>query len=226
MSKDPFEELFGEDAPEPVPARERLQHEQAERVQTAQLPETKAKKAKAEKAKVDHPAKPWVIVGIVAVVALVASAIVINMARSGADPEPTPAPVPTQTQAQPTPDPAPEPTVDPEPTTEPDDGVPDVEVGPTNTMPIGPWNATSELSQKFGRTSFAIPDGTNLVLSNDLLDSFPESCSAMRDGWGATKAGDNKYELLKPAEKCAEAAELYDEVWGLTDAWVQTIRAD
>lgn len=224
MSKDPFEQLFGdlESAPQPVPARERLAQEKAERLaSTSPLP-TGGAPVQPKREKQDNPAKPWVIVGAIAAVAIAASALVINMVRSDETPQPA-------ATATPTPSPTPTPTApaekddveDEEPDT---GGVPEVEVGPTNTMPIGPWDATSELSQRFGSTSFNIPDGVNLVLTNDLLNSFPESCAAMRGEWGATKADGGKYEVLKPATKCQDAPELYDEVWGLIDAWVKTIR--
>lgn len=101
---------------------------------------------------------------------------------------------------------------------------PKVDVGQTMEMPIGPWNATSQLSQRFGMTYFNIPDGTNLYLSNDLLKSFPDSCATMREGWGASKQEDGTYKLLKPAGNCTAAPELYREIWGLLQAWVDTIK--
>jgi len=238
VSKDPFEELFGpaEEEPQPVPARERLAYEQAERVRTSPLPAAERSAtppnrdgaaggrdtAESDRA---NKVKPWIIVGIITVVALIASIVILNLARAGDSPAETATPTPTPTQTS-----APAPTTtSPTPTEEADDEedapdtAPSVEVGPTNTMPIGPWNATSELSQRFGQTSFAIPDGVNLVLTNDLLNSFPDSCAAMRQAWGATKLADGTYEVLKPETRCEAAPELYDEVWGLLDAWVKTI---
>ncbi|QAB17089.1 hypothetical protein Leucomu_03405 [Leucobacter muris] len=232
MSRDPFKELFGpssgdapEPAPAPVPARDRLAYEQAERVRTSQLPAGK----RTPPAGVDaHPrdrsaqAKPWIVVGIVAVLAIIASIVILNLAR-GSEQAPQPTAQPT-TQAPTTTSPTtPADDDDDDSDAEQPEGPPAVDVGATYDMAIGPWDATSQISQRFGSISFNIPDGTNLVLTSDLLNSFPESCAAMRQGWGATKTGAG-YEVLKPAERCAEAPELYDEVWGLVDAWVKTIR--
>lgn len=221
MTRDPFEELFGPagEEPRPVPARDRLAYEQAERVRTAQL------ETKPESTNRDAKFRPWIIVGVVAVLALVGSIVMVNLARGGGDTTATPAPTTTQpsTENSPSTPATTEPTETDDPTPDPDE-VPTVEVGPTNNMPIGPWNATSELSQKLGSTSFSIPDGSNLVLSSALLDSFPNECADMRTAWGATLLENGTYEVRKPATRCAAAPELYDEVWGLVAAWVTTIK--
>ncbi|UOQ56202.1 hypothetical protein MUN78_10920 [Leucobacter allii] len=231
MTRDPFEELFGprEDdttpIAEPVPARQRLAQEQAERVRTAQLPAGKRDgRPPRERRAGAAPAAPWIVVGIVAVLAIVASIVVVNLVRAGgADEAATPAP--TATQAPPTttaPAPAPEPSEDPE-EEDPADGPPQVEVGQTMTMAITQWGVTSDLSTRFGSTSYNIT-GENLVLTSDLLESFPDSCAEMRQQWGATRTAAGGYTVLKPATRCAETPEVYDEIWGLVDAWVQTIR--
>lgn len=220
MTKDPFEELFGSAAeePQPVPARERLAYEQAERVRTAQLV------TKPVSTNRGSQAKPWIIVGLVAVLALVGSIMVVNMARGGDDTAAKPttsAPQETtSTSSTPSDTPKPEKTDEPKPD---ENTVPSVEVGATNRLPIGPWNATSELSQKLGSTTFNIPDGVNLTLTSDLLNSFPEECADMRQAWGATLLENGSYEIRKPATRCAAAPELYDEVWGLVAAWIETI---
>ncbi|WP_241156171.1 hypothetical protein [Leucobacter chromiireducens] len=232
MNKDPLEELFGpaDETPEPVPARERLAYEQAERVRTAQLPAERGASRPAGAA--PHrdraaQAKPWIIVGIVAVLAIVASIVVVNIARGQGEPEPsTPKPTATQTEGtqQPDPEPTTPETEQPE-TEEPDaDKVPSVDVGPTTSFPIGPWNASSEWPQRLGAASFVIPDATHLKLSGDLFNSFPESCAAMRTEWGATKQPDGTFAVAKPASRCEAAPDLYDQVWGLLDAWVKTIK--
>ena len=221
MTRDPFEELFGPagEEPRPVPARDRLAYEQAERVRTAQL------ETKPEPTNRIAKFRPWIIVGVVAVLALVGSIVMVNLARGGGDTTVTPAPTTTQptTESSPSTPATTEPTETDDPTPDADE-VPAVEVGPTNNMPIGPWNATSELSQKLGSTSFSIPDGSNLVLSSALLDSFPNECADMRTAWGATLLENGTYEVRKPATRCAAAPELYDEVWGLVAAWVTTIK--
>lgn len=222
MSKDPFEELFGpaEEEPQPVPARERLAYEQAERVRTAQLATKSVQTSRMSKG------KPWIIVGLVAVLALVGSIVVVNMARGGEDTTASPSTTaPTTREPSTTPATTPA-TTEPEETDEPtpdENKVPSVEVGETNRLPIGPWSAMSYLSQKLGSTTFNIPDGVNLTLSSDLLNSFPEECADMRQAWGATLLENGKFEIRKPATRCAAAPELYDEVWGLVAAWVETI---
>lgn len=247
MSRDPLEELFGISdegdrqqpateqmapvQPAPVPARNRLVQEQAERVRTSQLPAGKsgpATRATSVDPSRAAQAKPWIVVGVIAVLAIVASIVVLNIARGGQEtaPEATQGPQPTTTE------PSPSPTMGDDAQTDGDaeeedeqpaaDAPPQVDVGPTNTMRIDAWGVTSELSQRFGSTSYAIPDNVNLVLTSDLLASFPDSCAAMRQGWGATRQEDGTFTVLRPAEPCAEAPELYGEVWGLVDAWVKT----
>lgn len=173
-----------------------------------------------------NQAMPWILVGIVAVVAIVASIIVVNIARGGegdpgeAKPSPgsTTAPTTAPTTASPTPS-------DVKPTSEkPDENTPpSVEVGETIPFPIGPWNANSQWPQRLLGASFSINGDSDLRLSGELFNSFPESCAAMRGEWGATRLADGTFEVAKPATKCAEAPELYDEVWGLLAAWTKTI---
>lgn len=222
MSKDPLEELFGPqpEEPKPVPARERLQQEQAERVRTAKLQTGQGPRDRGSRA------KPWIVVGLVAVVALVASILVVNLARAGGDAdEAGQQKTPTTTSARPSSDAtdADDPgskdddarDKDAEDT---DDGVPAVDPGQTNTLDIPAWGVTSQLSAKFGSASYKIPDNVNLVLSSPLIDQLP--CEGQ---WGVTKQGDGSYAVLKPAERCAAAPELYDELWGLTAALVDSI---
>ncbi|MCW2288474.1 hypothetical protein EDF60_0596 [Leucobacter luti] len=231
MNKDPLEELFGtpDETPEPVPARERLAYEQADRVRTAQFP---AERGAVGRAQSEAPssraqaAKPWIIVGVVAVLAIIGAIVVLNMARGQEAPAPTASPTTTPTTSQqttPPTTPSTQPTEKPE-TEKPDDEVPSVEVGDTIVFPIGPWNATSQWPQRLGGASFEIPTQTDLRLSGELFNSFPAECEAMRTQWGATKLADGSFEVAKPATKCAAAPELYDEVWGLLDAWVKTIK--
>lgn len=223
MSKDPLEELFGpiseEPEPAPVQARERLSYEQAERVRTAQLQTTERGRSSA--------AKPWIIVGAVAAVAIVLSIVVVSLARGSGDPAPTATTAPTATK---TPSPSKTTTPTPEKSETPEapkkDAVPKVEVGPTMDLPIVNWGVSSRLSAKFGSTSYSFPNNDNitLILDSSLISSLPESCKAMRTQWGATRLEDGTFEVAKPAGPCADAPELYDELWGLTDAFVQSFK--
>lgn len=228
MSKDPLEELFGpiDEEPEPFQAPA-PPASPAPRASVPATPEP-ARTAQLDTDRAGDPAAnrkarmvPWIVVGAVAVVAIIASIVTLSIARgTGNEPEPTA----TQTEAPTTTD-----TTEPEPTSEPSEkpseetgDVPKVDVGQTNNMPIAAWNATSDISAKFGSVQYNIT-GDDLVLSSALIDSLPSSCEAMKAQWGATKNG-TKYELLKPSGECTAAPELYDELWGLTDAFVRTIR--
>ncbi|SJN08059.1 hypothetical protein FM113_00675 [Leucobacter sp. 7(1)] len=239
MNKDPLEELFGsfDETPEPVPARERLAHEQAERVRTAQLPaERSATRSTSTLPRDDSDAgrnrsssaKPWIIVGIVAVVAILASIVVLNLARGGGD-EPTPTAGPT-TQAPTTteaPKPTPTPSEKPETDKPDEDEPPAVDVGDTYGFPITQWNATSQWPVRLGGATYALSgaDNAELRLSGELFNSFPDACAAMRTEWGASRQPDGSFAVAKPASKCTAAPELYDEVWGLLNAWVGTMKA-
>lgn len=168
---------------------------------------------------------PWIVVGAVTVVALIASVLIVTTARGADEAEPAPAPT-TQTDPSSTPDPV----QTPEPTDEPDepedsDAVPDVEVGSTFDVPIEAWGVTAQASNKFGSVSYKFIDGDNstLILSSGLIDSLPASCSAMHDQWGVKKSGGD-YELVKPAERCDDASAVYDEIWGLMAALVDSIK--
>ncbi|PRI11575.1 hypothetical protein [Leucobacter massiliensis] len=222
MSRDPLDELFGstEEHPEPVPARRRLAQEQAERVRTAQLPEQRRGRGRGDASS----AVPWIVVGVIAVIAIVASIVVVNLARgAGSEPAATSGPTRTSTESpRPTsPEPSSSPDADDDAEAEkPGDEVPRVEVGPTMELAIPQWGVTSELSSRFGSTSYVLENGnTELWLSSDLIAQLP--CEG---NWGAVQTAGGKYEVLRPAERCAAAPELYDELWGLTDAFVQTIR--
>lgn len=272
VSKDPFEELFGpiDEEPKPVPARERLAYEQAERIKTAPLPTRPEKPAKEKPAKQKRDrkaekqaaenaaaatgpvstgvaatgaaatgaaatasgsapddriakAKPWIIVGLVTVVALVASIVVLNLARADEDPSSTAAPT---TQEPTTSKPATSTSAsddEEEDEDRPADEVPEVEVGPTGEMNVPTWGITAQISGKFGWPQYVI-NGEQLVLTGSpLIESLPDSCAAMRQQWGIQRTADGKYEVLKPAERCEAAPELYDELWGLTDALVQSV---
>lgn len=222
MSKDPLEELFGpiSEDPQPVPARERLSYEQSERVHTAKLQTADSDRGAG--------AKPWIIVGIVAVVAIVLSIVVVNLVRGdGADPEPTASTAPSTSATKTPTTTTPGKTETPEETKAPEtpaaDQVPKVAVGDTSPLPITQWGATSQLSQKFGSAFYNIDGDDRLVLTSPLIDSLPMSCEAMRSQWGAIRVEGGKFEIAKPAERCAETPELYDELWGLTDAFVKSI---
>lgn len=166
---------------------------------------------------------PWIIVGAGAAIALVASIAIINAVTGGAASDAAPAPAPTETTAAPsTPSTSPTPSPIPEEPTA--DQPPQVDVGQTMALDVPFWNITADLSTRFGQTSYVIDGGSRLVLTSALIDSLPQSCAAMRSEWGILRTGDASFEVLKPAQRCADAPELYDELWGLSAAMVDSIR--
>ncbi|MGK0716680.1 hypothetical protein ACR5KS_11595 [Leucobacter sp. W1153] len=167
---------------------------------------------------------PWIIVGVGAIIALVASIFIVNSLGSAGDPAPTAAPVTTEAPApEDTPSSAPSPSDDPESSVPTGDQPPSVEVGSTMLLDVPQWGISADLSSRFGQTSYMIDAENRLVLTSALIDSLPESCAAMRSQWGIVKV-DSTYEVLKPAETCADAPEVFDELWGLTAAIVESIR--
>ncbi len=171
---------------------------------------------------------PWIIVGAGAAIALVASVVIINLAGGGATPEPTAAPAPTETtttQSATTPTEATQtPTTTPKPVQPTSDQPPQVDVGQTMALDVPFWNITADLSTRFGQTSYVIDGENRLVLTSALINSLPESCAAMRSEWGILRTGETTFEVLKPAQRCADAPEVFDELWGLTAAMVKSIR--
>lgn len=165
---------------------------------------------------------PWIAVGIIAVLAIVASIVVVNLSRLGSADEAgsAPPPPPAAASAPPPRTSAPKPSATP-----PADTPPAADMG-ADPMPLSieAWGVRADLSRKFGSTSYTIPDGTNLVFSSGLIDALPESCAAMRTGFGITRLPDGRYEVLRPDARCAAAPELYDEIWGQLAATVKTIR--
>jgi hypothetical protein len=165
---------------------------------------------------------PWIVVGAGAIIALVAAILIVLSVRGGdSETDPTTAPPTTEQPTETTPsEPDPEP-VEPEPNpNEP----PVVEVGPTGDFPIPAWGLQGEISAQFGWPQYRF-EGENLILhGGTLLPQFPESCAEMREGFGLTRMADGTLEVLRPAQTCAEAPELYDQVWGLTAATIPTFK--
>lgn len=170
-----------------------------------------------------------VVAGVLVLVGIGAAVIAIPAINNNAAPtpsptktteSPTPTPSPTQTTESPTPTPTPTPTTT-------------VDVGPTTPLDVSPWGVTFDLSTKFGATQWQIT-GNTLTMNNTLINSFPESCAALRTGWGVTKAqpparsgvvvAGNAYNLAKPTGTCQADPDLYNEILGLTQAMVNTAK--
>ena len=166
-------------------------------------------------------ALPWIIVAIVAVVAIAAALFIVGALRGGEDPAPAPAPTTSPTTSPSTPTTSPSPDVSPTPT---GDRPPEVEVGSTMLLNVPQWGISADLSSRFGQANYVIDANDRLVLTSSLTNSLPESCAAMRQEWGIQRVDGTRYEVLKPAQRCSAAPELYDELWGLTAAMVESIR--
>ena len=172
---------------------------------------------------------PWAIVALVAVAAIIAAVFVVNAVRGGGDDTPPvaePGGGGTGT-SQPTPPaetPDEEEPSEPEAPETPGDEPPAVEVGGTFDMSIPQWDTVVDVSGKLGGDISYVLEGENLILQDGLLATFPASCSAMRTGFGMTRLADGGFEVLRPAESCVEAPELYDAVWGLVAAMVESAR--
>ena len=170
---------------------------------------------------------PGSIAGIVAVVAILASIVVLNLARGGGD-EPTPTAGPT-TQA-PTTTEAPKPT--PTPSEKPETDKPDEDEAARRRcggylrlphhavechLPVAGaprWRNVRRLSGSGQRGAAAVGDALQLVPRRLRRDAY---------GVGRDVSPDGSFAVAKPASKCTAAPELYDEVWGLLNAWVGTI---
>ncbi len=189
----------------------------ADPVTTKQLPEVDGSASR----KRNPHLLPWIVTGLVVIVALVASMVIVNIARSSSSGTETPAPTQPTQSASATADA--DGDEDPAEETENPDEPPSVEVGSTFDLPIQNWGVTAQVSSKFGNQVRYTFEGDNLILSSEVIDSLPDACAEMRQQWGIQKSGDS-YSVLKPAERCSEAPELYDEIWGLTAAAVDSIQ--
>lgn len=170
-----------------------------------------------------HPALvPWIVVGGVAILAILISIIMVNVTRSSnAEAEPAPTSEPVVVSPAPTNTASPKPTVEPEPEA---DTAPTVDVGNTSEMRIDQWNAVTQVSGRFGALNYVV-EGETMRITSALTDSFPASCGpTMKTGWGVERVGGTTYQVVKPASKCADSPELYDQVWGLTQAMADAIK--
>ena len=170
-------------------------------------------------------ALPWIIIGAVAVLLLIGAFIFVNTMTGSDDPEPVPTPeAPATEDPVPTPSetPSEEPTAEPEPTaTE----APAVEVGETGTMEISYAGISVDFSYKLSNIQWFYQAGPpeRVLIETGLMNSFPDSCAAMRSPvgqspWGIEKDPAGGWSVVRPEGTCAEDPALYDEVWGLMQA--------
>lgn len=184
---------------------------------------------------------PWIVIGVIAVIAILISLIVINTMGPSDDPQPTtpvettePEPT-TEPTPGPTTTPAPEPTQEPEETQPPRDSHPDdqidtsgVVVGSTSTVevPYDGWQVTIDVSNKFAPWSYRLEGADNgiLLLDSELIDKLPASCESLKSQWGVERTADGKFEAHSPQQVCEENESLYTEILGLVRAIPDTIK--
>lgn len=178
-------------------------------------------------------ALPWIIVGAGVVVATVASVLVISNIRGQESGSSTDIAITTPTETAPSEEPAPAASEAEEParedaetaTPEPNEA-PSVEVGPVFTIPITQWNLSVDKPQRLGKVSYDNLNDQSLTLEIELAASLPESCQAARTGWGLQRAADGSLTVVRPTPRCtdADAAAIYDTVWGLVDSMAKSAR--
>ncbi|MFC5337896.1 hypothetical protein [Leucobacter denitrificans] len=172
-------------------------------------------------------ALPWIIVGIVAVLMLIGAFIFVN-AITGSDSEPEQTADAPTTQETPSEEPSEVPSETPSetPSEEPPvDEAPAVDVGTTFPMEISYAGITVDVSHQFTNVEWFYQAGPpeRVLIQSGLMNSFPDSCAAMRSPeglspWGLERAEDDTWTVVRPAGTCEAAPELYDQVWGLMQA--------
>lgn len=176
---------------------------------------------------------PWITVGAIAVVAIVVSIVLVTVFRGAPAPE-TDTPTTGQDESSEVSE-APtvqEPPAKEEPKVDDNSGAPvvvgdapKVDMGSNAVeVEIGPWKVKAKFAAKFGYFEFTVPEPNTLLLTSPWFDEFPDSCKDMRTQFGITKIDDNTYEVKRPAQTCAAAPELYDEVWGQIAATIKTFK--
>ena len=168
---------------------------------------------------------PWITVGIIVIVALVASTVLINSVNAAkTETKQTTSETASTSSDKEEKDTA---TVDKDKETVavPDpDTAPSVEVGQTINLNVSQWGLSVDISSKFGASHYQLIDNNNkLQLNSGLINSLPESCSAMRSQFGFIKDESGKLSVMKPEATCQDATQLYNEIWGLLDAATKTV---
>ncbi|GAA2843988.1 hypothetical protein FB468_3254 [Leucobacter komagatae] len=200
----------------PAPVRGRTNREARQELPTRPVP---------AEGKRSNAALPWIIVAGVAVLALVGALLVVNALRGGGEEKPAPtteAPAPTTT----TPETTETETAPPTPEEPEVEEAPKVDVGPNPiSMDISYAGISVQSSQKLTNPQWFYHAGPpeRVMFESGLMNSFPDSCSAMRSPegkspWGIEKGEGNTWTVVRPEGTCEADTKLYDEVWGLMQA--------
>lgn len=178
---------------------------------------------------------PWIVIGSIAIVAIIASLIVINVFR-GQEVDTTETTPPETTPTSPVETPTKEPNDEESPaeTTPPTDPRSDAEIdtsgvviGDTSTVevPWDGWQVSLEASKKLAPWTYQLTEANRyLIIDSDLIKQLPASCAHMRTKWGLERTGENTFEPLTPNEVCTENESLYIEILGLIRAIPDTIK--
>lgn len=180
---------------------------------------------------------PWLVTGLIAIVALLVAVVVLNVSRGALSAEQEPAPPaaeePSEVEppvAEPgTPDTPPVPESDPAPPVgdNPDDAIDTshVAAGETYFLEVEwGWDISTEVPNKLIPWTYTIPDGVHLQLNSELIDSLPASCEAQKSSWGLEKTEDGKIKAWSPQKMCEENQSLYTELLGLVRHMEETVK--
>lgn len=181
---------------------------------------------------------PWLVTGIIAILALLLSVVVLNISRDDGKNDAEEPPAGVEEPAEPdeeTPDEAPDTEVEPEPEPEvdparPDDAIDTSHVDPGETYFLkvewDGWHVSTEVSNKFSPWEYRLEGEGNkyLILDSELIDSLPASCEHMVDSWGLEHADDGNYKAMSPQEMCAANTSLYTEILGLVRHMEKTVK--
>lgn len=181
---------------------------------------------------------PWIITGGIAIVAILVSLIVMNLAK--ADPEPAPETKPPVTEPV-KPEPVPEtgdedieeePEEEPADPDRPDDAIDTsgVTIGNELNMPINHWDVSVKVSSKISDVRYNLGDGgtdpDRIIISAGLIDQLPDSCAQQRESWGMERVGANEYRALSPQKMCEENPSLYTELLGIVRHMADSVTPD
>ncbi|MCS3426785.1 hypothetical protein U746_1476 [Mycolicibacterium mucogenicum 261Sha1.1M5] len=202
--------------PAPGPVRARATRDARQELPTRPVPAEQKR---------SNTALPWIIVAAVAVLALVGALLVVNAIRGNDEPTPAPtteAPAPEPTEPEVTESETP-PTTPEEPEVE---EAPKVDVGPNPiSMDISYAGISVESSQKLTNPLWFYQAGPpeRVMFESGLMNTFPDSCSAMRSPtgqspWGIEKGEGDTWTVVRPEGTCEADPKLYNEVWGLMQA--------